>query len=130
MNGSSEPRRRSLVGRLSHLLANFGVAGDGSNKEEHLREASLAALRQRMTPVSCAGDEPRGQGFARRLQRPPAPPIAERAPVSDPAWTECDSEWKPVLLSDDELTTGMPSLDQLAGDEGLDPATLRFPIEP
>lgn len=128
---AQEPRRRSLFGKLSVLLAGSSEHA-GRVQDDSQRGMDLRALRQRMTPSGPVQSVP----AAIRTKQPEDLPPMQASPVtsvSDYAvpWSNesVEQEWKPVLLADEAVTPAIPSLDDLADEAGIDPSKLRFPID-
>jgi hypothetical protein len=133
---TSERLRRPLMGRLSNLLSHLGSRPKETASIEDSREVERAALRQRMTPPPTSEDVPLGV-ILRRSERTHVPaavlPIfeAQSNALEDFPWPGegAAPDWKPVLLSDDELVPGLPTLDELAEEGATDLGTPRFPVD-
>lgn len=116
---------------ISRLLSRFGVTDDASEKTLSPRAADLKALRRRMTPLQTAGvpstatQAPRKQSYVLPLRT--SPPALDSL-----SWLHESSEadWKPVVLSELEMTLPVvPSLDELAEEGGIAPTEPRFPFD-
>ncbi len=134
--GASEPRRQSLLDRISNLLSRPRAARP-SKAEPDTSKAELTAMRERMTPPKSDGEE---TSFAVRESRHAVAfvPHATRAVFDAQSRAlqdfplpreRVDPEWKPVMTSVKPMVAGASSLDELVEEAGGDPSAQRFPSD-
>jgi hypothetical protein len=111
---------------ISRLLSRIGGADGAADEDRSPRALELQALRRRMTPTEPGSNTPsRDQSYVLPL-RTSGPSMASLPWQGDGT----ESDWKPVVLSDLEMSLPVvPSLDELAEEGGIKPTEPRFPFD-
>jgi hypothetical protein len=111
---------------ISRLLSRLGGADGAVEEDLSPRALELQALRRRMTPMEPAGEAPRSDRSYVLPLRTSGPSMASLPWQGEVA----ESEWKPVVLSELEMSLPVvPSLDELAEEGGIKPTEPRFPFD-
>jgi hypothetical protein len=111
---------------ISSLLAHLGFSDAAARSGEDPASMNARTLRRRLTPPEDL-DPTTAQRKSWILPLRSSPPSMAGLP-----WQveESEAEWKPVVLSDFELSIpAVPSLDELAEEGGISPAEPRFPFD-
>jgi hypothetical protein len=107
---------------ISRLLSRLASADDDTGP----RALERQALRRRMTPTETRLDTGRREQSWVLPLRSSGPSLASLPWQSEIA----DAEWKPVVLSELEMSLPViPSLDELAEEGGVGPTEPRFPFD-
>ena len=117
---------------ISSLLSRLRVADPPSVEEEPLPPLDPAAVRHRMIPPET---HEAGWPAPTTVQQPQSYVLPLRSSPPSMAslpWQGeiADAEWKPVVLSELEMSIPtIPSLDELAEEGGISPDEPRFPFD-
>lgn len=107
---------------ISSLLAHLGFSDPASRSDE---DPASRALRRRLTPPEALDPAAQTRSWILPL-RSSSPTVASLPWQVDDA----EADWKPVVLSDLELSIpAVPSIDELAEEGGISPTEPRFPFD-
>jgi hypothetical protein len=111
---------------ISSLLAHLGFSDPASPSDGGPASVDARTLRRRLTP-------PEALEAAAAQRKSWILPLRSSSPtIASLPWQgdEAEADWKPVVLSDFELSIpAVPSIDELAEEGGISPTVPRFPFD-